>query len=760
MPPRREIEVALQDSISVALRNIGSRLDELNVKAAEAGKAGGADGLGGAATETGGLARKSERANRALGGSSGSLAGVLAVFSRTLGPPAVLIGAFFAAAKALENFAASRTQLRSFAIDTNLTEVNVQELRQALAMMGRDTGEQNSIIAKLSGKLDRLAVSGAGSEVWQVLERAEGGSGMPLLRRWREMLKESGGKMATIRDIAQQFGQLSPAAQDMFALAFDMDKSVLGGLLAALDDVVPEARADAEKMRAHLLRMLKLREEWDAQWLKVKMFAVDVGVQVGAALEQEGVSIEGIKAKIQQGFDSINYEEVATALIEVGKNLETSARETAYVLETMGTVIEWIKKYSPIQIQYLTPEEQQRLEEQYAINEKLRIDKNSAQELAEIGIKLTQVLLGGEAGGGAGERRRGLTFRPGIGQGARGLSKPISIEGATEEEKNTLAIIEKYESGGQNIMNYVGRAQGLDPQTPKGYTAQGYFQILNTNWRYYAPRLGIKAPNAMAASREDQARVALALLRDTGIGNWSHSVRAAIARRERAVFETAGGLGGTIPGIDTSQRVTEAQQKLAGTRRGALDSRLRAVLDYASEKTGLTAEVFSGGQRMPGAPGATGSYRHDRGMAADFKLYDKEGRLVPHTDPRAVAFIEHAFSAGALSGGAAQGYMGAYSIDLGIVPGPSGTAGLYYGSQEQREAARRGLEARGSVIEQRLQEEARTKIAPVVKAQVNFRNVPSGVRTSVKIPEGKGELIKELTQSRSRQFSDYMPADL
>lgn len=103
------------------------------------------------------------------------------------------------------------------------------------------------------------------------------------------------------------------------------------------------------------------------------------------------------------------------------------------------------------------------------------------------------------------------------------------VEGMTDDDHNFLGMVPYYESGNQNIRNY---AYNDDPRKGQVRTAQGYFQITNTNWNRYAPRLGIKAPNAMAASLEDQTRVALALLKDSGEQNWTvYNPRLAYARQ-------------------------------------------------------------------------------------------------------------------------------------------------------------------------------------------------------------------------------------
>jgi hypothetical protein len=149
------------------------------------------------------------------------------------------------------------------------------------------------------------------------------------------------------------------------------------------------------------------------------------------------------------------------------------------------------------------------------------------------------------------------------------------------------------------------------------------------------------------------------------------------------------------PRTGSAGTIIEAQGKEAAVRRGAISPDLRAALQYASAQTGLTVRIASGGQRMEGAPGATGSHRHDRGDAADFDLIDEKGNKVPIDDPRYLDFVTHAARAGVKGGGAAENYMGRYRAHLDIVGGARGGAeGIYTGSRAFREAYERGAASR------------------------------------------------------------------
>ena len=117
-----------------------------------------------------------------------------------------------------------------------------------------------------------------------------------------------------------------------------------------------------------------------------------------------------------------------------------------------------------------------------------------------------------------------------------------------------LNLISQYESGNQNIPNY---------QYGPGSTAQGYYQITNTNWLAIAPQLGIDTsvyPNAMSAPQSVQAQVATYLLTQTpaGVSNWTSYNGNLAAALSAAGLQTSGTVGissyasGTGPLVDLS----------------------------------------------------------------------------------------------------------------------------------------------------------------------------------------------------------------
>lgn len=110
--------------------------------------------------------------------------------------------------------------------------------------------------------------------------------------------------------------------------------------------------------------------------------------------------------------------------------------------------------------------------------------------------------------------------------------EPLNLDGLVEplpSGDSALSLIAKYESGDRNVPNY---------RYDSGHTAQGYYQLTNTNWRSYGPRAGVNLkqyPNAMAAPKEVQASVAKLMHRERGFADWAPfnpALRAGLRRGE------------------------------------------------------------------------------------------------------------------------------------------------------------------------------------------------------------------------------------
>ena len=120
-------------------------------------------------------------------------------------------------------------------------------------------------------------------------------------------------------------------------------------------------------------------------------------------------------------------------------------------------------------------------------------------------------------------------------------------------------------------------------------------------------------------------------------------------------------------------RVRQSQSQVARDRTGGVDPHLEAILDEAAIAAGVaTVNVTSGGQRMPGARGATGSHRHDKGFAADHDLYDDQGKMLSRNDPRRLKYLEEIVALG--GGGIGVGYM--KGVPLKIHAGITGDRGI------------------------------------------------------------------------------------
>ena len=104
----------------------------------------------------------------------------------------------------------------------------------------------------------------------------------------------------------------------------------------------------------------------------------------------------------------------------------------------------------------------------------------------------------------------------------------------TASVDDELAAIAQRESGNQNVYT---KQHATDP----GYTASGYYQIVDPTWREGAGMAGVDTgqyPHAISAPFEVQNAVAKALYARYGAKPWASSLGSAVAQGQPAPLPT------------------------------------------------------------------------------------------------------------------------------------------------------------------------------------------------------------------------------
>ncbi len=129
---RIEIEVAVRDSLSAALKEMGRHFDDLN--------------------------RKARTTNETMSGLTRSLVG-----------PVGLVAGFASVAKELDRFATAQLQMQNLSRDTGFAVESIRNMQLQLARAGIDAGTAAGQIGTLAAKLQQAGTYGWGSEFVQKL---------------------------------------------------------------------------------------------------------------------------------------------------------------------------------------------------------------------------------------------------------------------------------------------------------------------------------------------------------------------------------------------------------------------------------------------------------------------------------------------------------------------------------------------------------------------------------------------------------------
>lgn len=268
-----------------------------------------------------------------------------------------------------------------------------------------------------------------------------------------------------------------------------------------------------------------------------------------------------------------------------------------------------------------------------------------------------------------------------------GFYEDLHKQGTPLEKLGSYNVREKRWGGGMSMHSY-GYATDMDDAVNLSPKMKQWVQENPERWQGLLQKYGMKWNPGN---------------KDPGHVEWGGVVSPEAAKEfeernknrttdQRLAKPNAGNTGFRVD-PNSKSRINELQQDIASIRKGAIKSDLKDQLEYAAQKNGVFVEVVSGGQRMEGAPGATGSHRHDHGGAADLKLYtieDGKKRYLNMNNPNDVSimkqFTSDSVAAGASGVGAGLRYMGAETLHIG-----GGKATSWGGAPWIGEAHQQGL---------------------------------------------------------------------
>lgn len=168
-----------------------------------------------------------------------------------------------------------------------------------------------------------------------------------------------------------------------------------------------------------------------------------------------------------------------------------------------------------------------------------------------------------------------------------------------------------------------GRDLETDAKNPANL--ENIFKVLGNDWHGLRGDAAIKKALTWAKKENDKASMTpeafAKLSHEAQVKSRTEAKQRILDEKKTTFAQTAFGVNGFDATGGSGGHVLQNQGKLAATRKGALQPTLVKDMENIATKNGVNFEVSSGGQRMEGAPGATGAHNHDQGFAADFSIF-------------------------------------------------------------------------------------------------------------------------------------------
>jgi uncharacterized protein (TIGR02594 family) len=261
-----EMEIAIKDGFSTALKELGKQLDAANRKAMEMG-VGPTGAFQKFKRENDGLSESAKRTNAQLAVTGSILTGI----GRTLTVGGGIAYGIYEVGKALEGMAVSSIRMRNFATDTGFATKTVKELEQAGQRMGLTLAESSKAIATFGEKMNQWRTYRDSSEFAQALRKAPGGE--ELLARMKPF-RDAGDNKGALEEFAKTFGQSDARGKQALSDMSGLDKSYLEGIEKALRRNIKQVELNKELLEEFHNKWVDWETNWGNTITRVKNFGM------------------------------------------------------------------------------------------------------------------------------------------------------------------------------------------------------------------------------------------------------------------------------------------------------------------------------------------------------------------------------------------------------------------------------------------------------------------------------------------------------
>ena len=296
---RAEIEIAVRDSFSTSLKELGKQLDAANKRAVELG-------TGGA-----GSFDKFRKSNDQLRDSTKKTAEsftfietAAATLGRSLLGPIGVAAGFVAVAKAMSEVANDTVRLKNFSIDTGLAIGKIHDLQQTLRRGGFSSSEGDTIIGSLGKMANNLSTFKEASNVYQDLMKAPGGAAIA------ENLKniaKTGDQQSVINEFLKTFNKQTREGKIFMAEIAGVTVSGLQRMADAANNAknIKVWEVSQDEAQKYLNFWVDAETQFKNIFTNISNHTLEALNKITQAFRDEGVTSKGIAEFINGEIDAV-----------------------------------------------------------------------------------------------------------------------------------------------------------------------------------------------------------------------------------------------------------------------------------------------------------------------------------------------------------------------------------------------------------------------------------------------------------------------